>query len=407
MPIWVSTESDRKGAGAAASYPTSQGALLLLLLAPVDWLVLAALFCAELISRLWQKIAPRTPPAFPPCRPECSFVILSWNSQSMLAESIPPLLEAVQKDGGKHEVIVVDNHSTDGTDEYIKRHFPEVRLVSSKENLYFGAGTRLGIEAATRDVLVLMNSDTIVRPGFLSPLLTALRDPATFGVASQVLVPGQQSPETGNTHAHFKGTDIKWTHGPVSALESGSRHPVFWLHRGLFALDRRKYIWLGGFDPVYDPLYMEDIDLSYRAWKVGWNCLLVVDSQVSHHHHLNTPIAAGEAFLRTIVHRNQYVFFWKNINDLSITAKHMWRSVWTRVRRARAPGGAIGEEIRSLFGAVERLPWVVAGRIVMSRSTVRSDREVFALTAGIEQESPENRVMAQSMTTAAGPTTEE
>jgi hypothetical protein len=43
----------------------------------------------------------------------------------------------------------------------------------------------------------------------------------------------------------------------------------------------------------------------------------------------------------------------------------------------------------------------------MSRSIVRSDREVFALTAGIEQEFRENRVMAQSMTTAAGPTTEE
>jgi GT2 family glycosyltransferase len=324
----------------------------------------------------------------------------------MLAESLPPLVEAVQKDGGKHEIIVVDNHSTDGTDEYIKRHFPEVRLISSKENLYFGAGTRLGIEAAKHDVLVLMNSDTIVRPGFLSPLVAALEDPATFGVASQVLVQGQQSPETGNTHAHFNGTDITWTHGPVSELESGSRHPVFWLHRGLFALDRRKYIWLGGLDGAYDPLYMEDIDLSYRAWKVGWNCFLVVDSQVSHHHHLNTPIA-GEAFLRTIVRRNQYVFFWKNINDLSITSKHIWRSVWTRVCRASVPSRTIGEEIRSLFGAVERLPRVVAGRIAMSRSTVRSDREVFALTAVIGQESRENRVMAQSMTTAAGPSTEE
>jgi GT2 family glycosyltransferase len=408
MPIWVSTESDHKSAGAAAWYPTSQGALLLLLSAPVDWFVFTALLGAELIGRLWRRIAPRTPPAFSPCRPECSFVILSWNSQSMLAESLPPLLEAVQKYGGKHEIIVVDNDSTDGTGEYIKGHFPEVRLVSSRENLYFGAGTRLGIEAAKHDVLVLMNSDTIVRPGFLAPLVAALRDPATFGVASQVLAQGQPSPspETGNTHARFNGTDIKWTHGQISELKSSPRHPVFWLHRGLCALDRRKYIWLGGFDGVYDPLYMEDIDLSYRAWKVGWSCLLAVDSQVSHHHHLNTPFA-GEAFLRTIVRRNQYVFFWKNINDLSVTSKQIWRSVWTRVRRASAPSGAIGEEIRSLFGAVERLPRVVAGRIAMSRSTVRSDREVFALTAGIGQESCENRGMAQSMTTAAGPTTEE
>ena len=124
----------------------------------------------------------------------------------MLEESLPPLLEAVSKHGGNHEIIVVDNHSTDGTDEYVRRRFPEVRLVSSKQNIYFGAGNRLGIEAARRDILVLMNSDTVVHPGFLSPLLAALQDRPVFGVASEV-VGGepQQCCETGNTHAYFNG----------------------------------------------------------------------------------------------------------------------------------------------------------------------------------------------------------
>src|SRR4029077_15941831 len=165
-------------------------------------------------------------------------------------------------------------HSTDGTEEYIRRRFPEVRLVVSEKNIYFGAGNRLGIEAATRDILVLMNSDTIVRPGFLSPLLAALRDPATFGVASTVMGHGQEDSETGNTHAHFRRAYLEWTHDSISGLENGACYPVFWLHRGLFSVDRRKYTWLGGFDSLYDPLYMEDIDLCYRAWKAGWKCLL-------------------------------------------------------------------------------------------------------------------------------------
>ena len=386
MPISAQTEPDHKK-GSASQHPPSRAALVFLLLAPVDWFILVTLFCAEIVGVLWRRISPKTPPKFSPPRPECSFVILSWNSQGMLQESLPPLLDAVRKDGGNHEIIVVDNQSTDGTEAYIRRRFPEVRLVLSEKNIYFAAGNRLGIKAATRDILVLMNSDTIVCPGFLSPLLAALTDPATFGVASKVMGHGQQDSETGNTHAHFRRAHLEWTHDPVSALENGARYPVFWLHRGLFAVDRRKYAWLGGFDSLYDPLYMEDIDLSYRAWKAGWKCLLVVDSQVSHHHHLGTP-TAGETFLRTIVRRNQYIFFWKNINDLPITAKYIWLASWTRVRRASVPDLATGQEVRSFLGALERLPRVLARRVAMSRSIVRSDREVFKLTAGMEPGPP-------------------
>jgi len=390
MPTGEPIKSDEARLGLPAGHHPSWAAIFLLLLAPIDWLVLAALFCGEFLGRLIRTIAPKTPPLFPIPQPECSFVILSWNSQSMLEESLPPLLEAVRKDGGNHEIIVVDNHSTDGTEEYVRRRFSEVRLVSSEKNMYFAAGNRLGIEAATRDILVLMNCDTVVQPGFLSPLLAAFRHSAAFGVASEVVRLEPQQCETGNTHAYFNGRYLEWRHEPVGGLKNRSHNPVFWLHRGLFAVDRRKYAWLRGFDSLFDPLYMEDIDLSYRAWKVGWKCLLAADSHVSHQHHLGTP-AAGETFLRMIVRRNQYMFFWKNINDLSMITKYIGRSSWARVRRASLPDGAIGEEVRSFLGALERFPLVLARKITVARSIVRSDRQVFDLTASKEIGSRKDR----------------
>ena len=367
----------------------SKAPLLLLLIAPVDGIVLSILAFAELFGRLSRRVSPQPIPQFPQPRRECSFVILSWNSQAMLAESLPALLDALRNDGGNHEVIVVDNHSTDGTDEFIKRHFPEIRLIRSEQNLYYGAGIRLGIASATRDILVLMNSDITVCPGFLEPLLQSLSDSRVFGVASQVLTGEGQSYETGNTHADFDGPELRWRHDPLPSPESGAEWPVFWLHRGLFAVHRLKYLWLGGLDSLYDPIHMEDVDLSYRAWKAGWKCLLAPASRVIHNHQLSVP-SAGEGFLHMLVRRNQHIFFWKNVGDFSMLATNLLGSTRTRIRRASIPSIGLRRELHSFFAALKRLPTILVKRVLFASGVVRGDREIFVLTARVGCNSSQN-----------------
>jgi GT2 family glycosyltransferase len=347
------------------------------LLIPLDFLVVVALSAVELLGRLRRRIRVQVAPELTPPRPQCSFVVLSWNSQAMLSESLPALWQELRVHGGDHEVIVLDNHSTDGSDEFVQRCFPQVRLIRSQENLYFGAGNRLGIAAASRDILVLMNSDTIVQPGFLPPLLQALSDPTVFGAASQVLNSAEQESETGNTHGYFNRSEISWTHERV--IEGHSQWPVLWLHRGLFAVDRRKYLWLGGLDSLYDPMYMEDIDLSYRAWKVGWKCVLAADSRVSHKHQMKIP-AAGEGFVHMIVRRNQYLFLWKNMNSISILFKNALLATGMRLRRARIQGIGLVREVQSLLAALERLPQVLLRRLAIAHRITSSDERVLELT---------------------------
>ncbi len=351
-------------------------ALFLLVLLPLDCAVTLALLCAELLGRLCRRQAPRIPPVFTPPRPECSFVIVTWNSQSQLAESLPPLLQAIREYGGNHEVILLDNHSSDGTVEYIGSQFPEVRIVRTQENVYFGAGSRLGVAAATRDIAVLMNSDTAVRPGFLEPLLQAFEDSRVFGVASQVC--GTEG-ETGYTQGDLRSSHIGWQHRVAPNAGQSQTYPVLWLHRGLFAVDRRKYLWLGPPDSLYDPLFFEDLDLSYRAWKVGWTCLLATNSHVCHHHHVSVP-ASGEGFLHLQARRNEYIFSWKNINDLSLIASQGLSASAIRLRRACIPAIGMVREIRSFLGAVERLPRILMRRVTMSRSVMRTDRQIFRMT---------------------------
>ena len=360
--------------------------LLLLLLAPVDWIVMSVLVCAELVGRLWKLISPLQVPSFPLCRHDCSFVIVSWHGKSSLAQSLPALLQAARVHGGDHEVIVVlDHESNDGTRDLLQKSFPEVTLLQAQTSLYFGAATRLGIQKATRDIVVLINNDTIVDEDFLAPLLKAFEDPAVFGAASQVRASSAQARETGKTRAYFKGGDIIWAQEGILTVEDSQDYcPVSWLHRGAMALDRRKYLWLLGLDDLYDPGYFENADLSHRAWKVGWKCLLALNSRVSHEHQFKVP-RGGEEFIHLIVRRNAYVFFWKNIDDVPMLMKHCLTSVSRRMRRARASG--IGEpvEMRSLLAALKRLPVILRRRLFAARSAIRTDREIFALVTQRQQ----------------------
>jgi GT2 family glycosyltransferase len=160
--------------------------LLLLLLAPLDWILMTLLVCTELMGRLLRRVSPRKAPTFSRPRPECSFVMVNWNGRAALSESLPALLLATRSHGGNHEVILVDNDSIDGSEEFVRQQFPQVRIIKSGENIYFGGGNRRGISFATRDILILMNSDTLADADFIAPLLAAFADPAVFGVASLV-----------------------------------------------------------------------------------------------------------------------------------------------------------------------------------------------------------------------------
>jgi GT2 family glycosyltransferase len=354
--------------------------LLLLLLAPVDWIVMSVLVCAELMGRLWRLVSPKRPPSFPPCRHDCSFVIVSWHGKNSLAGSLSALSQATRHHGGDHEVIVVlDHESNDGSREFVQKRFPGVILVVAERSLYFGAATRLGIQKATRDIMVLINNDTIVDEDFLGPLLKPFEDRAVFGVASQVRASSGQARETGKTRAYFKGGDIVWVQEDILAADDRQDYcPVSWLHRGAMALDRRKYLWLLGLDELYDPSYFEDADLSHRAWKAGWTCLLALKSRVSHEHQVRIP-HGGDEFVYFIVRRNAYIFFWKDITDLSMLVKYCISSASRRIRQVRISGISEAVEIWVFAAALKRLLVILRRRLVAARSAMRSDREIFEL----------------------------
>ena len=349
-----------------------------LLLAPLDWMVLGALVATALAGRAWRFFAPAIPPSFAPCQPECTIVVVSWHGRDALARSLPPLCEAVRHHGGGHEIVVIVDHAgIDGTSEWLAAQFPRVKALRAERNLDYGKSVRRGIEAAARDVVVLVDNDALVERDFLAGLLAPLANPLVFGVASSVVASPGAGPETGRTRACVAGADIVWSHEPLAPSEDPQ--PVSWLHRGAVAIDRRKYRWLKGFDALFDPFFFEDADLAHRAWKAGWSCVVAPSSRIARDHG-GEPGTGPERdeFLAAIALRNAHTFFWKNIDDVPLLAAHCLAAAGRRLRRSRA-GIRAKVELAGYFAALDRLPVILRRKIDVVRRARRGDREVFRL----------------------------
>ena len=82
---------------------------------------------------------------------------------------------------------------------------------------------------------------------------------------------------------------------------------------------------LGGFDEIFAPFYWEDIDLSFRAWQIGYRCIFERKSEVDHFHKEGAIKKSKSKFLiKTVSYKNQFLFVWKNISDPILLLQHLF-----------------------------------------------------------------------------------
>ena len=143
---------------------------------------------------------------------------------------------------------MVDNGSQDDSVEFLRKEFPDVRVVSLDRNYHFAHGNNIGVAAAKNDVVVLLNNDMFVDPGFLRPLLDGFTDERRFAVSSQIFFQDRERrrEETGKTGGEWRTRELELFHGEVTAGDLQRKTvPVLWAGGGSCAVDRRKFQALG------------------------------------------------------------------------------------------------------------------------------------------------------------------
>jgi len=359
-------------------------ALPLLLLSPL--LVMAAALAILLTDILWKAVhwSRRRAVADPPLRlapTAASVVIPNWNGRDLLEKYLPSVAAAMAGNPD-NEIIVVDNGSSDGSADFVRAAFPQVKLLALPVNLGFGGGSNAGFRAAKNDIVVLLNSDMRVDAGFLAPLLEGFADPLVFAVSCQIFFsdPARVREETGLTQGWWQDGGLRVRHRIDDGLDG--LFPCFYGGGGSCAFDRAKFLELGGFDPLLAPFYLEDTDLGYLAWKRGWKVYYQPRSVVWHEHRGTIGKRFGERRIQAVLKTNFLLFSWKNIHEWGKLARHFafaWAGALLSVAFGEVP---TRPEPATLARAFLRLPRATRSRW-RARSLARiTDSEAFRRPLG-------------------------
>lgn len=209
-----------------------------------------------------------------------SVIIPVWNGQ----EYLPSCLEALLAQGYPDlEIIAVDNASTDGSADLVAEQYPQVRLIRNWSNLGFAGGCNIGLRAAQGEVLVLLNQDTRVLPGWLQALVEALHRPEVGIVGCKILYPD------GQTIQHAGGW-IEWPLGLAHHYGQGERDEGQWdipreveyVTGAAMAFRRELLERVGLLDEGFWPGYFEDADFCLQAREAGYEVWYVPDAVLIH-----------------------------------------------------------------------------------------------------------------------------
>jgi GT2 family glycosyltransferase len=272
------------------------------------------------------------------------------------------------------EIIVVDNASTDGSLEQLRAR-DDVHLISLSENTYI-FGLNRGLQVACGEFVAFLNNDIVVEPDFVERGLERFSDgDDVFAVCPRILEP------TGADQG--SRTAGSWHRGLIFYRPlPHSRTPTdcFFAVGGQSFFRRRMLDEIGSIDPLLWPMYHEDIELSYRAWKRGWRIRYAPDAVAHHRGGHSSRRAFSARQLRSFVRQNEYLTVWKDVTDRRLLAEH---AVLILPRLVTA---ALKRDWPTLVGfgrAARRLPAVLQGRHVARTHMRLSDRDVLRHVSAI------------------------
>jgi GT2 family glycosyltransferase len=251
--------------------------------------------------------------------PRVSIVVLSWNTRELLDACLSSLRAVAAE--LPFEVIVVDNDSADGSADMVAQRHPEVRLVRNATNEGYAIGNNTGAAGARGDLLLLLNSDTEVRPGALATLVRFLDGHPAHGACAPRLDNPDGTPQTSCkafptllTCVFFDTVFERWFPDNrvipryfMADFDHEHSRDVDQPPGAAFLVRRALWEELGGFDPELW-LFFNDVDLCRRLRAAGHSIAYVAEARILHHEGRSTRQFPS---MGALWHRNRLAYYRK------------------------------------------------------------------------------------------------
>lgn len=262
-----------------------------------------------------------------------SFIIPSWNKKDIVVDCVKSL-DIVASGECKNiskEIVVIDNGSVDDTYKALTKMKTNtsLKVIRSNTNLGFARGINLGAKKAKYNYIYLMNNDMIAKPGLIRELIKFAKkllnkNKLFFGLSSQIFFfdSARRREESGK---NYYCQDLGFLYVAHCINENNLIKPSItgYAGGGSSLINKELFLKLGGYDSdLYLPLYDEDLDLSFVAWKFGFPSYFIPSSQIIHHHRSSSKKLIRDP--NYFMYKNWLTFILKNYDSFLLFINYIF-----------------------------------------------------------------------------------
>ena len=219
--------------------------------------------------------------------PKVAVVIVHWNRKQFLETFLPFVVKSTYPN---LDIVIADNNSNDGSQEYVRTHFPQVKIVQNDDNYGYAGGYNHALKHVTADYYILLNNDIEVPEHWIEPVIAEMEANKQIGACQPKMLDYKNRGSfeyAGACGGYMDRLGYVFCRGRIFEVLEEDKHQyettesIFWATGACMFVRSEVFHQAGGFDEHFFA-HMEEVDLCWRMQLLGYEIKVVPQSYVYH-----------------------------------------------------------------------------------------------------------------------------